>query len=142
MNKKLLFEQELQNFQQNGPYTFAETVRLAKKSTVLSSDFSKLLDQISHKFPPQEFQKLLKPMWHLSSNEFIDWKRKTLDWMPVLSRNHSNEHIELISDNIAVVKDIFATFEIEKLSKAKIVAVLHEMRNAQARDASPERNKK
>ena len=106
-----------------------------------------ILDLKAHKFPPEEFAKLLNMKRRLTATDYAKWKRATENWkFSFLSPALTDQHLPLIAESNRFEK-LVGGLDLNKLSTPTKILVLTELRNIARkereeaeRDESPERS--
>lgn len=141
-----LIEAAIDKFTEEGPFTFEAAFLLAEKCAKSDEwQIGDSLNEISHKFPPSEFRKLLNPATYLSPEQLALWYRGTELWkLSRLNAGHTDEHLKLIAKKPSVFALCLENAEPRQVSEETRFLVLRDVRQTNQRpsvkrDASPMR---
>lgn len=146
--RKTPLEREVEDWERNGPWTFARTLELAIKCG--KSDEIQIgdsLDDLVHHYPPDELRKLLNPEDHMSSKQMKLWEEGTDSWsLGRMNYKFSDDQLEVLAhaDKKSRIGEDFLQ-EVEYFDpdhKLQFLKVYRSFKRSQAskRDASPERS--
>lgn len=136
-------EQRLDIFRDNGPYTFARAMQLAKMCA--RGDDLQIGDTLSecvHKFPPRELERLLNAEKYCTAEEYKAWLRGSENWS---LKNYEGEFDEGQLAVIAMtpMDDYADNIDFAEMSYKHKLAILkihnEHLREFRKRDRSPER---
>ena len=135
--------QRLDIFRDNGPYTFARALQLAKMCARGDElQIGDTLNECVHKFPPGELERLLNAKKYCSPEEYKAWRRGSENWTV---RNYSGRFDD---GQLAVIaktsmKNYEGDIDFSEMSYKHKLAILRihneHLREQAQRDHSPER---
>lgn len=126
-------EAELDKFSKEGPFTFAETFRIATICNGVDDlQAGDDLDNIAGKFEPEEFAKLLNPEAQFPNSDTKSleiWGNGTGDWkLSYLDPGFTDAHLIEIAKRPDVFGSVIEHFNWELLDVDKRVGVLVQLR--------------
>lgn len=146
--RKTPLKREVEDWERNGPWTFARTLELAIKCG--KSDEIQIgdsLDDLVHHYLPDELRKLLNPEDHMSSKQMKLWEEGTDSWsLGRMNYKFSDDQLEVLAhaDKKSRIGEDFLQ-EVEYFDpdhKLQFLKIYRSFKRSQAsnRDASPERS--
>lgn len=146
--RKTNLEREVEQWERNGPFTFAKTLELAIKCA--KSDEIQIgdsLDFLVHNYPPDELRKLLNPQDYCPPKQMHLWEEGTDDWaLGRMNYKLSDDQLEVLAhaDKKSRIGENFLedVQDFDPDHKLQFLKVYRSFKRSQAsnRDDSPERS--
>lgn len=100
---------DIDRFKKDGPYTFREVFDFAKRTPQFENFdvvLNAALDDVSHKFAPEEFKLIIDTLLTLSTEDRKIWVQGTWNWTFPWYHECTNEQLLVLSEAPNAIPDL------------------------------------